>query len=278
MNGRVNSILLIGESDVGKTHYGAQLLSRLMKGDGLLRMHGAATNLEPYEAALESLNEGKSAGHTATAAYVDSIWPVIDRRGNTAELIWPDYGGEQVRTIITARRVPNAWRGRILAAPAWLLLIRLQQTRVGDDVFSRPLASLRVTPTENREVQVSDQARLIELLQFFMYVSHAWSDAPLERPRLGILLTCWDELAFTGKPIEILRERLPMFYDFVQANWSNPQVLGLSALGRPLSPRERDIDYVTRGPEHFGYVIKADGSESSDLTLPIKLLLEGLVA
>jgi hypothetical protein len=278
VNGRVNSILLIGESDVGKTHYGAQLLSRLMKGDGLLRMHGAATNLEPYEAALESLNEGKSAGHTATAAYVDSIWPVIDRRGNTAELIWPDYGGEQVRTIITARRVPNAWRGRILAAPAWLLLIRLQQTRVGDDVFSRPLASLRVTPTENREVQVSDQARLIELLQFFMYVSHAWSDAPLERPRLGILLTCWDELAFTGKPIEILRERLPMFYDFVQANWSNPQVLGLSALGRPLSPRERDIDYVTRGPEHFGYVIKADGSESSDLTLPIKLLLEGLVA
>lgn len=42
-----NSILLIGESDVGKTHYGAQLLKRLMKRDGQLRMNGAATNLEP---------------------------------------------------------------------------------------------------------------------------------------------------------------------------------------------------------------------------------------
>ena len=58
MNKKGNSILLIGESGVGKTHYGAQLLQRLMKGDGLLRMNGAATNLEPFEAALENLNEG----------------------------------------------------------------------------------------------------------------------------------------------------------------------------------------------------------------------------
>ncbi len=271
-----NSILLLGESDVGKTHFGAQLLKRLMKGDGLLRMNGAATNLEPYEAALESLNEGKSADHTANVTYVDSIWPVIDRDGRTAELVWPDYGGEQVRTIINSRRVPNAWRSRILASPVWLLLIRLQQTRIGDDIFSRPLVGLRATSTENREVQISDQARLIELLQFLIYVSHATSDAPLVRPRLGVLLTCWDELAFSGKPMDALREWLPMFRDFVLANWSKPQVLGLSALGRSLSPRDRDMEYVALGPEHFGYVVTSDGLKSADLTLPIKLLLEGL--
>jgi Double-GTPase 1 len=271
-----DSILLLGESDIGKTHYGAQLLKRLMKGDGLLRMNGAATNLEPYEAALESLNEGKSAGHTAIATYVDSIWPVIDRDGRTVELVWPDYGGEQVRSIINSRRVPNAWRSRILASPRWLLLIRLQQTRIGEDIFSRPLNSLRATSTENREVQISDQARLIELLQFLMYVCHATADAPLVRPRLGILLTCWDELDFCGKPTEALRKWLPMFLDFVLANWCKPQVLGLSALGRPLNPRERDMEYVERGPEHFGYVVSSDGSKSTDLTLPIQLLLEGL--
>jgi hypothetical protein len=272
-----NSILLLGESDVGKTHYGAQLLKRLMKGDGLLRMNGAATNLEPYEAALESLNEGKSAGHTATATYVDSVWPVIDRDDRTAELIWPDYGGEQIKNIIAARRVPNAWRSRVIASPAWLLLIRLQQMRVSDDIFSRPLTRLRGTSNENREVRISDQARLIELVQMLMYVGGATSDGLLERPRLGILLTCWDELAFHGKPMEALRDRLPMFCNFVQANWSNAQVLGLSALGRPLSPRERDMEYVARGPEHFGYVVTAEGSQSSDLTLPINSLLEDLV-
>jgi hypothetical protein len=273
------SILLIGESDVGKTHYGAQLLKRLMKGDGCLRMNGAATNLEPYETALESLTEGKSAGHTATATYVDSIWPVADRDGRNGELIWPDYGGEQVRNIISSRRVSDAWRERVLASPAWLLLIRLQQTRVGDDIFSRSLSSLRTTPAENREIQISDQARLIELMQFFMFVGRASSsDGRVGLPRLGILLTCWDELGFNGNPLDALNERLPMFGEFVQANWQDPLILGLSALGRSLSPRDRDMEYVTQGPEHFGYVVTADGSKSSDLTLPIAITLQGLVA
>jgi hypothetical protein len=274
-----NSILLIGESDVGKTHYGAQLLKRLMKGDGRLNMKGAATNLEPYEAALESLNEGRSADHTAPANYVDSIWPIADRDGRSGELIWPDYGGEQVSNITSSRRVSDAWRARVLASPAWLLLIRLQQMRIGDDIFSRPLSSLRVTPVENREVQISDQGRFIELLQFLMFVGRtSSSDGRVALPKLGILLTCWDELGFRGRPVDALNERLPMFREFVEANWQDPLIFGLSALGRPLSPRDRDMEYVARGPEQFGYVVNADGSEASDLTLPIAMMLQGLVA
>jgi hypothetical protein len=272
-----NSVLLLGESGVGKTHYGAQLLKRLIKGDGLLRMNGAATNLEPFEAALESLNEGKAAGHTATTTYVESVWPIVDRQGRAAELVWPDYGGEQIRNIIASRRLPSTWRSRVLASRAWLLMIRLQQTRVGDDIFSRPLADLRGASVENHEVQISDQARLLELLQMLMYVGGATADRSLDRPRLGILLTCWDELAFDGKPFDALQDRLPMLSSFVRANWPDVLVLGLSALERSLSPRERDIEYVSRGPEHFGYIVQPDGSRSSDLTLPIKLIVEDLV-
>ncbi|MGB3551319.1 MAG: hypothetical protein WA993_11550 [Candidatus Binatus sp.] len=274
-----NSILLIGESDVGKTHYGAQLLKRLMKGDGCLSMNGAATNLEPYEAALESLNEGRSADHTAPGTYVDSIWPIADRDGRCGEIIWPDYGGEQVRNITSSRRVSDAWRARILASRAWLLLFRLQQMRVIDDIFSRPLNSLRITPVEDREVQISDQARLIELLQVLMFVGHtSSSDGRVALPKLGILLTCWDELGFRGRPVDALNERLPMLKEFVEANWQDALILGLSALGRSLSPRGRDMEYVARGPEHFGYVVTADGSEAPDLTLPIAMMLDGSVA
>lgn len=268
-----NSILLIGESGVGKTHYGAQLLQRLMKGDGLLRMNGAATNLQPFEAALEALNEGRAADHTATSIYVDSVWPVVDQAGCQAKLVWPDYGGEQIKTMIASRRIPNAWQDRIRAAQSWLLLIRLQQTRVGDDIFSRPLADLHGKSIENSEVQVSDQARLIELLQMLRFVG-AVTESPLNRPRLGILLTCWDELGFNGTPADALESRLPMLAAFIRSNWCAPVVLGLSALERPLSPHERDAEYVCRGPEEFGYVVKADGSHSSDLTVPVELLLD----
>lgn len=268
-----NSILLIGESGVGKTHYGAQLLQRLMKGDGLLRMNGAATNLQPFEAALEALNEGRAADHTATSIYVDSVWPVVDQAGRQAKLVWPDYGGEQIKTMIASRRVSNAWQGRIRAAQSWLLLIRLQQTRVGDDIFSRPLADLHGKSIENGDVQVSDQARLIELLQMLRFVG-AVTESPLDRPRLGVLLTCWDELGFDGTPAAALESRLPMLAAFIRSNWCAPVVLGLSALERPLSPHERDAEYVCRGPEEFGYVVKADGAHSPDLTVPVELLLD----
>ena len=101
------SILLIGESDVGKSHYGGQLLKRLMQEDGRIRMDGAATNLEPFEAVMASLDEGLSAGHTATTTYHESRWPIIDDEGRKADLIWPDYGGEQIKNIIDERRLPH---------------------------------------------------------------------------------------------------------------------------------------------------------------------------
>jgi len=266
------SILLIGESGVGKTHYGAQLLRRLMNVEGTLRMDGAATNLEPFEAALESLNEGRAADHTARSVYMDSVWPVADTAGNKATLIWPEYGGEQIKSIIETRRLPESWQIRVDGADTWLLLIRLQQTRVGEDIFSKPLSHLRGAPTENHEVQPSDQARLVELLQMLLF-AHGAAAKPRPRPHLGILLTCWDEAGADGLPDATLAARLPLVSAFVKANWAEPMIMGLSALERPLSPKERDTEYATRGPEHFGYVIRPDGERTSDLTVPIHALL-----
>lgn len=272
MSAPSKSILLIGESGVGKTHYGAQLLRRLMTVQGALRMEGAATNLEPFEAALESLNEGRSADHTARSVYIDSVWPVADTNGHRANLVWPEYGGEQIKSIIESRRLPLSWQSRVDSANAWLLLIRLQQTRVGEDIFSKPLAELRGACAENHEVHPSDQARLVELLQMLIF-AHGATTKSRPAPHLGILLTCWDEAAADGTPSGTLEGRLPLVSAFVKANWSDLMVMGLSALERPLSPNERDMEYASRGPEHFGYVIKPDGERTSDLTVPIHAML-----
>lgn len=272
MSGRSNSILLVGESGVGKTHYGAQLLRRLMQVKGALRMNGAATNLEAFETALQSLDEGRAAGHTARTVNVDSVWPVVDVEGRQANLVWPEYGGEQIKSVIENRRIPEAWQKRIDGASAWLLLVRLQQAVVGDDMFSKPLSDLKGASVENREVDQSDQARLVELLQMLLFSCR--STAKAQRvPRLGMLLTCWDESATVQTPSEALTARLPLVSAFVRANWRQPLIMGLSALERPLSPTTRDIDYASRGPEQFGYVIEADGTKDSDLTLPIHHLL-----
>ena len=267
------SILLIGESGVGKSHYGAQLLKRLMQEDGRIRMHGAATNLEPFEAVIASLDAGLSADHTATSVYHESHWPIVDDEGRNAHLIWPDYGGEQVKDIIDDRQLPRIWLTPIAQSSAWLLMIRLQTTRADDDVFSRPLASLMGNTRESREGRLSDQARLIELLQILIY-ARSTSDKRMSRSsRLVVLLTCWDEIESPGKPIDVLHERLPMFADFVASNWKDCSVLGLSALERALDKEIPDKDYITQGSEQFGYVVLDDGTHSPDLTLPIRELL-----
>ena len=267
------SILLIGESGVGKSHYGGQLLKRLMQEDGRIRMDGAATNLEPFEAAMARLDAGVSADHTSTAVYHESRWPVIDEEGRKANLIWPDYGGEQIKNIIDKRRLPHAWLKRITQSLGWLLLIRLQGTRVEDDIFSRPLTSLEESSREPGEAPLSDQARLIELLQMLVYAQSKSDSRRGRLPYLVVVLTCWDEMGSRGKPVDILQERLPMFGEFVESNWEDSSVLGLSALERALDKEVPDESYIGQGSERFGYVILEDGSRSTDLTLPIRKLL-----
>lgn len=273
MNTDGSTILVIGESSVGKTHYGAQLLKRLMAGGGQLSMHGAATNLAPFEAAMGRLNEGFAADHTATSTYVESVWPIVNKQGRKADLVWPDYGGEQVKLMSATRRVPAAWRARIVSSPGWLFLVRLNQLRATDDVFSRRLADLRSEEREGSEIQLSDQTRLIELLQMLVYLRGVASSKRLVRPRLSVLLTCWDELATDKRPASVLRERLPMLSDFIYSTWADPDILGLSALGRSLKAGEPDEEYVAQGPEQFGFVVLPDGQKSNDLTLPIQRIL-----
>ena len=260
---------------MGKSHYGGQLLKRLMQEDGQLRMDGAATNLEPFQAVMACLDAGLSADHTPITTYHESRWPIVDNEEQKADLIWPDYGGEQIKNIIDDRRLPQAWLNRITQSSAWLLLIRLQKIRADDDVFSRPLASLKGRVTEAWDAGLSDQARLIELMQILIYI---WSTANVRSgrfPPLVVLLTCWDEMENPGKPIGELRKRLPMFADFVASNWEESSVLGLSALGRALDKKTPDEDYIARGSERFGYVVLEDGRRSRDLTHPIRRLIAG---
>ena len=273
-----HTILLVGESNVGKTHYGAQFLKRLMVKACALKMSDAPTNLEAFTTALSCLTEGKSTDHTPASTYVESVWPITDEAGRYAELVWPDYGGEQVRNLVTQRRIPAAWRERALEATDWVLLIRLHSLRSEDDLFSRPLQSFAAAEPQGEAAayELSDQARTVELLQMLLYLAQFHLGRPLRKPRLTILLSCWDELETKELPPDLLASRLPMLWSFVRSNWVSPTVIGLSALERTLSKTDADQEYAIRGPEEFGYVVLPDGVKSTDITLPIqRLMIDG---
>ncbi|OCR25586.1 hypothetical protein AFK24_07985 [Pseudomonas syringae] len=272
-----HTILLVGESNVGKTHYGAQFLKRLMVKSCKLKMTGAPTNLEAFTTALSCLTEGKATDHTPANIYTESVWPITDHAGRYAELVWPDYGGEQVRSLVAQRRIPAAWRDRVVEATDWVVLIRLHSLRSEDDLFSRPLQSFAAVEPQGETAthELSDQARTVELLQMLLYLAQFNLDRPLAKPRLTLLLSCWDELETTEMPADLLASRLPMLWSFVRSNWVSPTVLGLSALERALSMTDADQEYAIRGPEEFGYVVLPNGGKNPDITLPIQQLMAG---
>jgi hypothetical protein len=241
-----------------------------------MRPGEAATNLGAFEETLAALHSGRSARHTAPVAYDDSEWPIQDAAGHPIDLIWPDYGGEQIKRIVDDRRVPSAWRDRIRDARSWMLLIRIQHGHSDDDIFGRQ-PSLIAPGTPSAAFRASAQSRLVELLQIMMFIHGADPAVPRAEPRLSILLSCWDELGLPPgiKPESVLAERMPLLAAFVRSCWHSDgvKILGLSALGKPLVADREDAEYVEGGPESHGFVVLPDGTPTPDLTVPLALTM-----
>lgn len=270
-------LALFGESNVGKTHYGGQLLSRIETETCALKLRAAPTDITPFEEVRTKLNSGLPAAHTPSAVYRESIWPVNTDTGEALDLTWPDYGGEQVRQLIDTRRMGQEWLDRVQAAHGWILMVRPNLAKPDDDIFSKPLGDVR-RPTLESETRPhrTMQARLVELLQLML---HARSQPkPRYLPALIVLLSCWDELRVADgtKPDDELEARLPLLSSFISSRWgpSKSAVFGLSALETALSPETANEEFMNRGPENFGYVISPNGERASDLTLPIVRVAE----
>jgi hypothetical protein len=272
----VNPILVIGEYNVGKTHYGAQLLQRLNAQTGSFRMRSAAEDVRPFEAAMLRINQGLAAEHTAATMFSKTVLPV-EIEGRALDLVWPEYGGEQINEILTARRFNETWRDRARASTGWLIMVRASNTDATDDILARPLYQLSEAKAVTPPYRHTTQARMVELLQMLLFVRGADPANAADLPNITIVLTCWDELPGTHGnelPAKQLESALPLLSHYVSSIWPLGQrsVVGLSALERELNRESPDEGFQTQGPESFGYVVLEDGSRSSDLSLPLRHL------
>ena len=267
------SLLVVGESDTGKTHYGAQLLGRLNQQDSALRLVGAPDSIAPFKSALERISLGLSADHTPERTYDESVWPIVDQAGTAASLVWPDYGGEQIKRLIETRRMPTVWRHRITGSTGWMVLARPSRMVLPADALTRSMA----VPARDDEgrVRLSPQSRLVELLQMLEFLASAPVEGRRSLPPVAILLSCFDELASEQTPTAYLAEHLPLIDQYVSCHWSRQhrRVFGLSALGQALSKDEPDSKFAEKGPENFGFVVDEAGQRSADLTLPLQWLI-----
>lgn len=305
-----SSLLIVGGTKAGKSHYGAQLLRRLEHKRGALQMVGAPSDLTPFQEVLDALSVGRAAPHTPSGTYKESIWNVRSLDGVLeSQLVWPDYAGEQIEAVVEKRRVPEQWVQRIGESNGWLFFIRLKVMDEREDVFERPRdvdhmqadaaaapmrpqapASDQGTPQPKGEaapapvasrLTVNNQAGLVELLQALLFVKQRGTNTQVQIPALVIVLSCYDDPSHEQNgqwedPASVLREQLPLVSQYVDATWRNDRVeiIGLSALGKPLQEDIGDEEFMDAGPESQGWCITKGGAKTDDLTLPVYALME----
>lgn len=276
-----NNILVIGGPNVGKTHFGGQLYGRLNNRNFSYKIdpNNRPVDLTIFEDVLNKLYEGRRAGHTEHSANRSIELKVSNDLNENIIFSFPDYAGEQVNAIVTNRQVNNIWKKYIEDSTTWMLFIRLDEILYIDDITNKGLPDSDELKRRNETkppVRSSDVAFFIELLQIFLYTKKIITLNKVIKPSITVVLSCWDKLNLPENtlPIDILKERLPMLYNFINNNWVMNcfNVLGLSSTSKDLTD-EPDEGFIENTPINYGYFINENGKKENDLTLLISSLI-----
>jgi hypothetical protein len=276
-----NNVLIIGGPNAGKTHFGGQLYGRLnsRKFSYKIAAHNRPSDLTIFQEVIDKLAEGKRAGHTEASANRNIELKIDDENGNKIVFAFPDYAGEQVKSIVENRRINTIWKDYIDASTSWMLFVRLDEVPQLEDIINRGIPSaeeIQKRQSQAPPVRISDAAHFVELLQMLLYVKGIPSRNKINKPNLVIVLSCWDVLNLPENtlPAEILKARLPLLYHFTRNAWSENSLkfIGLSSTEKSLTD-EPDEEYIDRTPINFGYFISSKGEKKQDLTLSIRTLI-----
>lgn len=272
------SILLIGKPHSSKTVFLSQFYSKLQKNKSKLKLYKSVDDLSPISEAREALASGEEPQTTPSEKSVKFYLP-IQVAEKQVDLKCPEYGGEQVLNIVENRELNKEWTTSIKESNSWILFIRLNNINkpldISDVTYSEQHQKSSKEQVSETEYKISDQSFFIELLQIFLHAKGTDYHKVNDKPKLTIVLTCWDEMNTQENPYEVLKSKLPLLLNFLESNWDNGylNIMGLSAQGFSLTTAKNKEKYQIEGPEEFGYIVLPGGTKINDITELIEYAL-----
>ena len=273
------SILLIGKPHSSKTVFLSQFYSKLQKNKSKLKLYKSVDDLSPISDAREALASGEEPQTTPSEKSVKFYLP-IQVAEEQVDLKCPEYGGEQVLSIVENRELNKEWATSIQESNSWILFIRLNNVNklldISDVTYSEQHHKNSEESVSETEYKISDQSFFIELLQILLHAKGIDYHKLNDKPKLNIVLTCWDEMNTEEKPYDVLKSKLPLLLNFLESNWDENylNIVGLSAQGFSLTTPENKEKYQIEGPEEFGYLVLTDGTQTNDIT---ELIVQALL-
>lgn len=277
----LNNVLIIGGPNAGKTHFGGQFYGRLnsRKFAYKLSPKNRPADLTIFQEVLDKLAEGRRAGHTEASANRSIELKITDEKNSEINFAFPDYAGEQIKTLVEQRKISSIWKKYIDDSSSWMVFVRLDEIMPLEDIINRGIPSageIQKRKSQAPPVKISDAAFFIELIQIFLYTKRISTLHKVAIPNLTIVLSCWDLLGQQegAIPSDVLKERLPLLYHFVKNTWDDKSlaIIGLSSTGKTLTD-EPDEEYIDKTPISFGYIINSKGEKQDDLTSSINTFI-----
>ncbi len=274
-------LLVLGGPSSGKTTYRTQLYQRIEHQDGELRLLKSVGDMTGLTADVERLLKGLQPMHTSADTYQSTTFFIENRSKQASTLEFPDYDGEQIRRVGETSAIPNAWVIRARESASWLFFLRIDSLRPAKSFMTDPVEVGTQLEGEDNALHSGRPIELnaVETLQRLLFVRGASLRYPLASPRLGVLLSCWDELVESERklaPLLVLKKRAPLFSQFIHTNWIQKElkVWGLSSTEQKLPEEQPDLEFAAKGAENIGYVVKENGDEHPDLTIPVNWLMQ----
>jgi len=271
MENNNKQILIIGKPATSKTTFLVQLYSLMRSGNGAIKLEGLPESIKPIEDAYKRLRRGETTQPTPADNNIDLILNLL--RGEDAfTLVCPDYGGEQINSLISNRIIKEQWLKLLANSNNWLLFLKLHDLTAMHDVTTKP-----ATESENHEenlktatdYELSEAPEMVELLQMLLFFKACGIQNPITHIELKVVISRWDELnSDISIPADLLKQKLPLLYEFVNSNWGKESisVWGLSAQGFDLTSDENKEKYLEEGNEKWAFLVRPDGEQSSDIT------------
>ncbi|WP_263359913.1 TRAFAC clade GTPase domain-containing protein [Acidicapsa ligni] len=281
----IQSVMLIGGPDSGKTNYLARLWKALQSGSGRMKSV-EAPEIKYVEDALAHLLQGsfapRSEKNIEESRRDFTVTLATQDETKRLSVIVPDVTGELWKNAVSSSELPAEWMTLLKESSGAILFIRVHSElniAPPDWVTARELLKMDWAGP-HQEDSIPTQVVLCELLRFLQLTLRPRSSGGL--PRVAIAVTAWDRLdaeVKEGGPSAYLESEYPLFAGRLEDVTSlEIKVFGVSVVGGDL---QADPDFRQRffngDFDTAGYVVERVNGithEEKDLTLPIAWLAE----
>lgn len=196
-------------------------------------------NLDYIKSLANTWSQCKEMDRTKRNSYVNTKLQLQDKDNNKLELYIPDQSGEEFEYIVSNRSMNNTMYNEIAVCDNIFLFVN--PSKVSNDLFIKDLAP-EYRNISQEKVSALDKSIMHEQTQYVSVLQDVYALRKC-RTKIKIVISAWDEYKTEMSPSELLKDRLPLLWQYLTANckFFECEYWGISAQGGDLTnPEEKE--------------------------------------